>query len=86
MLYVTSVVTNGFFLHFFRSCFLFHGAFKHVSEGRAASAIKIVYEGRNVFVCLPTGYGKSLCYQTLPYVMKHELGGDTVYAKTMVGG
>ena len=26
------------------------------------SAIKAVYEGRNVFVCLPTGYGKSkLC-------------------------
>ena len=40
------------------------------------SAIKAVYEGRNVFVCLPTGYGKSLCYQTLPFVMEHELGGD----------
>ena len=35
-----------------------------------------VYEGRNVIVCLPTGYGKSLCYQTLPFVMEHELGGD----------
>ena len=40
------------------------------------SAIEAVYEGRNVFVCLPTGYGKRLCYQTLPFVMEHNLGGD----------
>ena len=35
-----------------------------------------MYEGSNVFVCLPTGYGESLYYQTLPFVMEHELGGD----------
>jgi len=33
------------------------------------SAIKAMYEGRDVFVCLPTGY---LCYQTLPFVMDHK--------------
>ncbi len=26
-------------------------------------SIKAVYDELNVFVCLPTGFGKSLCYQ-----------------------
>jgi len=36
------------------------------------SAINAIYK----FLCvrLSTGYGKSLCYQTLPFVMDHEFG------------
>lgn len=42
----------------------------HISvKDEQRSAIRAIYEGRDLFVCLPTGYGKSLCYQTLPFVM-----------------
>lgn len=37
-------------------------------------AIRAVYDSRNVFVWLPTGFGKSLCYQALPFVMDFKLG------------
>ena len=37
-------------------------------------SIKAVYERKSVFVWLPTGSGKSLCYQALPFVMDHKLG------------
>jgi len=37
-------------------------------------AVKAVFEGKDTFLCLPTGYGKSLCYQTLPFVMDYKLG------------
>ena len=36
---------------------------QHLSQSGAAQA---VYNGHDVFVWLPSGYGKSLCYQTLP--------------------
>ncbi len=36
-------------------------------------SIKAVYNGLNVFVCLPTGFGKS-CYQAISFVMDFKLG------------
>ena len=38
------------------------------------SCMRAVYEGSNVFVWLPTGYGKSLCYQVLPFLMDYKKG------------
>ena len=36
-------------------------------------AIHAVYSGSDVFVWLPTGFGKSVCFQTLPFVFDHKL-------------
>ena len=40
-------------------------------------AIKYIYDGKDVFLWLPTGFGKSVCYETLPFVLnyKHSDGG-----------
>ena len=38
------------------------------------SSVRAVYEGSDVFVWLPTGYGKSLCYQALPFLMDYRKG------------
>ena len=37
-------------------------------------AIKAFVEGHDVFVCLPTGRGKSLCYGVLPLVFERLRG------------
>ena len=34
-------------------------------------AIKSFMEGRNVFISLPTGSGKSLCFSVLPYAFDY---------------
>ena len=42
----------------------------HISvKNEQRLAVRAIYNGQDVFVCLPTGYGKSLCYQTLPFLM-----------------
>ena len=37
------------------------------------ASIKAVYEGKDVFVWLPTGFGKSVCYEALPFVFDFKL-------------
>jgi len=38
------------------------------------ASVKYVYEGKDVFLWLPTGFGKSLCYEVLPFVFDVKLG------------
>ena len=38
------------------------------------AAIRDIYDGNDVFAWLPTGYGKSICYQVLPYLFDSKLG------------
>ena len=37
-------------------------------------AILAAYNGKDVFVFLPTGFGKSVCFQILPFLFDHKLG------------
>ena len=36
-------------------------------------AIHAIYSGSDVFVWLPTGFGKSMCFHTLPFVFDYKL-------------
>lgn len=40
---------------------------------KQVEAMKALYEGNDVFLWLPTGYGKSICYQALPFLFDYKL-------------
>ena len=48
-------------------------------------AMKAIYKRRDVFVWLSTGYRKSLCYQSIPFVMDYKLGlkGSSKYSEVL---
>ena len=37
-------------------------------------AVRHVYNGKDVLMWLPTGFGKSICYELLPFVIDHKRG------------
>ena len=43
-------------------------------KDQQVEAISAVYDGNDVFVFLPTGFGKSICFQVLPFLFDHKLG------------
>ena len=57
------------------SCFKF-GDLKLKDKQR--EAIKAVNDGKDVFLWLPTGYGKSICYQALPFLFDFKLKRTTL--------
>ena len=40
-----------------------------VLRDKQLEAVKLLYEGQDVFLWVPTGYGKSICYQMLPFLL-----------------
>ena len=38
------------------------------------ACIDFIYQGRDVFLWLPTGFGKSICYEVLPFMFDLKLG------------
>ena len=53
----------------------------HVSlKPEQRSSMEAIYDGHDVFMWLTTGYGKSLCFQALPFLMDFKRGlVDTWY-------
>ena len=43
-------------------------------KAKQRSAMEAIYNRQDVFVWLPTGYGRSLCYQVLPFIMDYKHG------------
>lgn len=43
-------------------------------KDKQVEAISAVYGGSDVFVFLPTGFGKSICFQVLPFLFDHKMG------------
>ncbi len=62
----------------------FSGAVKHalacigsndlILKPKQVEVLEAVYNGSDCFIWFPTGYGKSLCYQLLPFMFDFRRG------------
>ena len=43
-------------------------------KDQQVEAVKLLSEGKDIFVCFLTGYGKSICYQLLLFIFDVKLG------------
>ena len=55
-----------------------------VLKHEQSEALEFVFRGKDVFVWFPAGFGKSICYQALPYMFDHKLGISNVDCKSVV--
>ena len=53
-------------------------------KAQQKEAVKHVWEGKDVFVLLPTGFGKSIIYEVLPFLFDYKLGRMHGQTKSLV--
>ena len=53
-------------------------------KDQQVEAVKLLSEGKDVFVWFPTDYGKSICYQLLPSYLMSSWVGPTLPSLTEV--
>lgn len=51
---------------------------------KQSEALELIFQGKDVFVWFPTGYGKSVCYQALPFMFDHKLGRSNPVDRSVV--
>ena len=49
-----------------------------VLKPEQSAALEFVFKGKDVFIWFPTGFGKSICYQALPFMFDHKLGRNNM--------
>jgi superfamily II DNA helicase RecQ len=55
-----------------------------VHKSQQKEAVKHVWDGKDVFVLLPTGFGKSIIYEVLPFLFDFKLGRVHGQTKSLV--
>ena len=53
-------------------------------KAQQREAVKHVWDGKDVFVLLPTGFGKSIIYEVLPFLFDFSLGRVHGQTKSLV--
>ena len=54
-------------------CFKRLGCASVTLKDEQTACVKAIYEEKDVFLWLPTGLGKSMCYEVLPFVLDDKL-------------
>ena len=56
-----------------------------VLKHEQSEVLEFVFRGKDVFVWFTPGFGKSICYQALPYMFDHKLGRSIIGCKSVEG-